>query len=160
MRSVGLSYTPSRVFETFPRPEASKLGPVRTVAEELHGLRAQVMKREGMGLTALYNHLHNPESSLPGAAELRRLHEELDKAAAAAYGWNNLDMSHDFREVGYLPDNDNVRRTIAEPVRLEVLRRLTLLNKERFEKEQAAAPAEKTGKKRTRRAPARQGSLI
>lgn len=159
MRS-DLRYTPSSAFDTFPRPEASKLGPVRTVAEELHGLRAQVMKREGMGLTALYNHLHNPESSLPGAAELRRLHEELDKAAAAAYGWSNLDMSHDFREVGYLPDNDNVRRTIAEPVRLEVLRRLTLLNKERFEKDQAAAPAEKTGKKRTRRAPARQGSLI
>ncbi len=159
MRS-DLRYTPSSAFDTFPRPEASLLGPVRTVAEELHGLRAQVMKREGMGLTALYNHLHNPESSLPGAAELRRLHEELDKAAAAAYGWSNLDMSHDFREVGYLPDNDNVRRTIAEPVRLEVLRRLTLLNKERFEKEQAAAPAEKTGKKRTRRAPARQGSLI
>lgn len=159
MRS-DLRYTPSSAFDTFPRPEASLLGPVRTVAEELHGLRAQVMKREGMGLTELYNHIHNPESALPGVAELRGLHEALDKAAAAAYGWNNLDMSHDFREVGYLPDNDNVRHTIAEPVRLEVLRRLTLLNKERFEKEQAAAPAEKTGKKRTRRAPARQGSLI
>lgn len=161
MRSVGLSYTPSRVFETFPRPEASLLGPVRTVAEELHGLRAQVMKREGMGLTELYNHIHNPESVLPGVAELRGLHEALDKAAAAAYGWNNLDMSHDFREVGYLPDNDNVRHTIAEPVRLEVLKRLTLLNKARFEQEQAAAAsAAKTGKQRTRRAPARQGSLI
>ena len=155
-----LRYTPSSAFDTFPRPESSALEPVRTVAKELHELRARVMREEGMGLTDLYNHIHDPESSLPHVADLRALHEALDKAVAVAYGWNDLDMSHDFREVGYLPANDNVRCTIAEPVRLEVLRRLVLLNKQRFELEQAAVSAEKPAKKRVRRAPAGQGSLI
>lgn len=133
MRS-DLRYTPSSAFETFPRPVLDGL---RDCAERLHTLRAAVMRREGMGLTALYNALHDARSGLPDVEALRGLHEEPDRQAAAACGWDDLDMGHDFREVDYLPENDRTRHTIAEPVRLEILRRLSALNRERHEEERS-----------------------
>lgn len=142
---LGLRYTPSSAFVTFPRPSADRLSSVRDCAECLHAARAAVMVQEQIGLTAFYNKLHDPDSKLPALDDLRTQHEELDKLVAAAYGWDDLDMSHDFRQVAYLPANDNIRHTIAEPVRLEVLRRLTRLNKQRWEEENATtAPSRKT----------------
>ena len=41
----------------------------------------------------------------------------------------------------YLPENDRIRFTISEPARLEVLRRLSRLNRERCQAEQDAANA-------------------
>ena len=51
-----------------------------------------------------------------------------------------------FHEVGYLPANDNVRFTISESARIEVLKRLAKLNRERWEEEEAAG-LHKKGKK-------------
>lgn len=149
MRS-DLRYTPSSAFETFPRPSADGLDGLRDCGERLHAVRAEIMRREGMGLTALYNALHAPESRLRDVEALRGLHEELDRRTAAAYGWSDLDMGHDFRQVEYLPENDRTRHTIAEPVRLEILRRLSALNRERYEAEQRAV-VEKTPRKPTAR---------
>ena len=42
--------------------------------------------------------------------------------------------------------NDNIRFTISEPARIEVLKRLAKLNKERWEEEEAAG-LHKKGKK-------------
>lgn len=162
---MGLRYTPSSAFNTFPRPFRSTLEPICSITEQLHFLRVSVMKEQWIGLTDLYNHIHDPKSDLPRVQELRDIHQKLDEAVAKAYGWDDLDMSHDFRRVDYLPVNDNLRYTIAEPVRLEILKRLTLLNKERFEQEQAekaaveAAPKPKK-KKASKPAALQQGSLI
>ena len=146
-----LSYTPTKVFETFPRPAADGLEGLRDCAERLHTLRATMMRREGMGLTALYNALHDAGSVLPDVEALRGLHEELDCLAAAAYGWDDLDMGHDFRQVEYLPENDRTRHTIAETTRLEILRRLSALNRERYEAEQGAVVEKKPRKTGARR---------
>jgi hypothetical protein len=54
-----------------------------------------------------------------------------------AYGWDDIDFSHDFHEVPYLPENDRVRFTISEAARIEVLRRLLELNRQRHEEEVA-----------------------
>jgi hypothetical protein len=43
--------------------------------------------------------------------------------------------------VPYLPENDRIRFTISESARLEVLRRLSRLNRERWQAEQEAANA-------------------
>ena len=158
MRS-DLRYTPSSAFETFPRPAADRLGLLRATAETLHAERAALMQREGLGLTSLYNALHDPHSDLPGVAALRARHEELDREVAAAYGWDDLDMRHDFRQVDYLPANDNTRHTIAENVRLEVLRRLSALNRQRWQEEQTAPAQPTRGRRGSRRSPA-QGSLL
>lgn len=148
-------YTPTSAFVTFPRPVADSLGEVRDCAEALHAERAATMLRENIGLTTLYNHLHDPGSTLADVEALRARHEELDRLVARAYGWNDLDMTHDFHQVDYLPTDDNLRHTIAEPVRLEVLSRLSALNLERWTEEQASAP----GRGRGRRAPQNTGKV-
>lgn len=79
------------------------------------------------------------EQALAGLLELRRLHVALDNSVRDAYGWQSLDLQHDFYEVETLPENDRVRYTISPAARKEVLKRLLALNHERAEAEQAAA---------------------
>ena len=79
----------------------------------------------------------------------------MDEAVAEAYGWDDLNLEHGFHEVDYLPENDRMRWTISEKARLEVLRRLARLNKERYEEKvrqglhgtKAAAKPKRTPKK-------------
>ncbi len=92
----------------------------------------------------LYRHLDKTPGTISMGeaveriAELRRLHKEMDQAVLAAYGWDKpgrywgpaIRLRHDFHEVDYLPDNDNVRYTIHPEARREVLKRLLLLNHE------------------------------
>lgn len=84
-------------------------------------------------LACTYDH------ALAGLLELRRLHVALDTAVRDAYGWQSLDLQHDFYEVETLPENDRVRYTFSPAARKEVLNRLLALNHERAEAEQAAA---------------------
>ena len=78
--------------------------------------------------------------------ELRALQVKIDNAVRDAYGWTDLDLGHGFHKVGYLPENDNIRYTISESARIEVLKRLAKLNKERWEEEERAG-LHKKGKK-------------
>ena len=55
-----------------------------------------------------------------------------------AYGWEDIDLAHDFYEVDYLPENDRVRYTISPEARREVLKRLLKLNHEIHEHEAKA----------------------
>jgi hypothetical protein len=59
----------------------------------------------------------------------------MDEAVRSAYGWNDVDLGHDFHEVPYLPENDRVRFTISEEARLKLLQRLAELNRERYQLE-------------------------
>ena len=81
------------------------------------------------------------DAALAGILELRRLHIELDTTVRDAYGWQDLDLAHDFYEVETLPENDRVRYTISPAVRKELLKRLLKLNHERAAEEAAAAAA-------------------
>ena len=88
------------------------------------------------------------DAALAGIIELRRLHIELDTTVRDAYGWQDLDLAHDFYEVETLPENDRVRYTISPAARKELLKRLLKLNHERAAEEAAAAAAvEPTAKK-------------
>ena len=55
---------------------------------------------------------------------------EMDRAVAAAYGWEDLELGHGFHETP-----QGVRFTIDRDVRWEVLDRLLTLNHERYAKE-------------------------
>ena len=95
-----------------------------------------------LGLTKIYNLFHardlSPEivtkiskkdanaaaTGLEALLELRRLHVELDLAVHDAYGWQELDLAHNFHEIETLPESDRVRYTISLTARREVLRRL------------------------------------
>ena len=67
----------------------------------------------------------------------------MDNAVLEAYGWAEdsekwgkaINLKHNFYEVDYLPENDRVRFTIHPNARKEVLKRLLLLNHERYEEE-------------------------
>jgi len=94
-----------------------------------------------------------------GIVKLRELHTEMDQAVLEAYGWHQDDpkwgraiqLRHDFYEVDYLPENDRVRYTIHPEARKEVLKRLLLLNHERYAEEVAAGLHDKKdGKKDTK----------
>lgn len=84
---------------------------------------------------------------MEGIFELRRLHREMDETVLKAYGWTDIDLVHDFYEVDYLPENDNIRYTISLDARREILKRLLKLNHEIHEKEVVEAQSTQAKKK-------------
>lgn len=95
------------------------------------------MRTDRVGLTKLYNRFHHPADRDPRIQGLRELQRDMDLAVARAYGWDDLDLGHGFHAVTYLPESDRVRFTISETARIEVLRRLSELNRQRYEEEVA-----------------------
>ena len=148
-----LRYGPTDAFEpfAFPNLEVSEEEQLTEFGESYHESRRNWMLAEDQGLTKLYRHYHDTADNDHRIANLRDLHREIDLTVARAYGWDDLDLGHGFHEVPYLPENDRVRFTISEPARVEVLRRLALLNKERYEEEVAQGLHSKKGtsKKKT-----------
>lgn len=135
-----LRYGPSDAFETFPLPDTPGLAeasPLENLGDSYHTLRSEIMHAERIGLTKLYRRFHDSDEVDQRIHELRALRARIDEAAVLAYGWGDLDLGHGFHEVSYLPENDRVRFTIRETTRLEVLRRLSELNRQRYEEEVA-----------------------
>jgi hypothetical protein len=131
-------YTPTDVFEPFPFPLfVENDSNLERLGLAYHEARASFMKAAGIGLTGLYNRLHDPSDNDPHIIKLRNLHCNIDSAVTAAYGWDDLHLDQDFYEVADLPENDRVRFTISEQTRLEILRRLSQLNRERYNEEVA-----------------------
>ena len=101
----------------------------------------EIGKQYGKETLNLWNHLKRTENTcsfneaVEGIIELRCLHKTMDETVLKAYGWEDIDLSHDFYEVDYLPENDRVRYTISPDARKEVLKRLLKLNHEIHEQE-------------------------
>ncbi|WP_186214097.1 Eco57I restriction-modification methylase domain-containing protein [Burkholderia gladioli] len=129
-----LRYTPSDVFETLPFPNqlSDEHG---QIAYRYANVRATVCREMQIGLTEAYNRFHSGTERDPRIEGLRVLQREIDIAVARAYGWDDIDLEHGFHEVSYLPENDRVRFTISETARVEVLQRLSELNRQRYQDE-------------------------
>ncbi|MFT5429348.1 Eco57I restriction-modification methylase domain-containing protein [uncultured Bradyrhizobium sp.] len=148
-----MRYTPSDCFEKMPLPshrdnELSKIG--KSYSE----LRIKISTERSIGLTQLYNLFHSTKSTIQDIVTLRYLHEKMDIAVCRSYGWTDIELGHDFHEVASLPENDRTRFTISESARLELLRRLSDLNRQRYQKEveaglHKAAKKQAPSKKRT-----------
>lgn len=138
---------------------------LRLLGENYHELRSQLMSRIQLGLTDTYNLFHsnaiiaqaenekdkqvaalqkhlektpdtvNFDEAIQGILRLRELHVQIDEAVLDAYGWNDIQLRHDFYEVDYLPENDRIRYTIHPDARKEVLKRLLELNHKIHEEE-------------------------
>jgi hypothetical protein len=119
-------YNKTRCFDPFPFPDCGERdrATIAAVAEELDGLRKERLRlHPELTLTGLYNLLTKLRSGEPLAdpergihdrglvGVLRRLHDDLDKAVFAAYGWP-ADIGDD-----------------------DLLARLVALNRERAEEE-------------------------
>lgn len=128
-----LRFAPSDAIETFPFPKGVE--DLARFGESYMMARRVIMRADEIGLTKLYNRFHKPNDLDPRIETLRELHREIDTAVAHAYGWEDLDLEHGFHEVSYLPENDRIRFTVSEAVRVEVLRRLSELNRQRYEEE-------------------------
>lgn len=88
-----MRYRASECFETFPFPHPETLAdqtPLADIAERLYTARARYMVDTNQGLTATYNRLVDPACTDAPVVALRRLHEDLDRAVLAAYGWSDL----------------------------------------------------------------------
>ena len=151
-----LRYTHGDIFETFPFPlevldkddeNLSSLG------ESFFNLRSRYMAENNKGMTKFYNDFHNPTENNPAIQQLRELQVEINKAVTNTYGFNELDLKHGFHEVAYLPESDRLRFTISEVARVEVLRRLSELNHQRYEEEVAQGSHSSIAKRASARAP-------
>jgi hypothetical protein len=127
-----LRYAPTDCFETFPFPKPDPrtvLPELESIGERLYTARAQLMVDTNQGLTKTYNALKDPACDDPRILELRRLHEEMDRAVLAAYGWGDVAVPP------YCPLTDEDREAL-QAFEDEVIDRLYVLNAERAREEQ------------------------
>lgn len=150
-------YVKSRCFDPFPfplcgEPERER---IRKLAEELDDHRKRVQSRHGLTLTGIYNVLEkiragekltDKEKVIHDAglvSVLKQLHDDLDAAVFAAYGWEDLWQHHQAARSGQIYNfeaqayrlleatEDQLIDAIAEFEREldgEILRRLVALN--------------------------------
>ncbi|WP_374539081.1 type IIL restriction-modification enzyme MmeI [Micromonospora aurantiaca (nom. illeg.)] len=115
-----INYSPSDVFETFPRPPFSER--LQAAGRSLDEERREVMLRRGLGLTKLYNLVNDAELSDAAdhdVARMRALHVELDLAVLDAYGWSDVAPGHGFHTFRKMQ-----RWSVSPAARVDILDRL------------------------------------
>ena len=141
-----LRYTPSDCLETFPFPrDWENRTDLEAAGKAYYEFRARLMVENDEGLTKTYNRFHEPEERDPKIAQLRELHEAVDRAVLRAYGWNNLPDTECRFILDYEVDEEETGRR-KKPWRYrwpdethdEVLMRLLTLNREWAEEERLA----------------------
>ncbi|MFC8372991.1 Eco57I restriction-modification methylase domain-containing protein [Streptomyces sp. NPDC057239] len=137
-----LNYSPSDVFETLVRPHLTSR--LRAAGSRLDKYRHDLMVTRGLGLTDTYNLVHDPECQDEGIVELRRIHEEIDRATVEAYGWRDLlddsgqtapiDPTHETFSLdhGFHATDQGTRYTIGLLARTEIIDRLRQLNHQAY----------------------------
>ena len=126
-----LNYSASECFKTFPFPLVDPKEPIAALEAaggKLYEARAQFMLDTSQGLTATYNALKDPGSDDERILELRRMHEELDRAVCDAYGWSGVVVPP------YCPmseEDEVVQAAFAD----DIIDRLYVLNAERAAEE-------------------------
>lgn len=141
-------YAKSRCFETFPFPDLSddQANTINTIAEQIDAHRkSQQLQHPDLTLTGIYNVLEKARAEIPLSDKeraihekglvsiLRELHDDLDRAVFAAYGWNDLSEILVGRPGATTPLPDKpTEQAIGEE---ELLSRLVSLNTERLAEE-------------------------
>ena len=146
---VGVNYSPSDAYVTFPRPEPTP--GLEVIGRTLDTERREIMLRRELGLTKLYNLVNDPgleAGTDPDVDRMRAIHVELDAAVVAAYGWEDLDLTHGFHTYRKM-----TRWTVPPATRVEILDRLLEENHRRAAADASAAAAsgQSTGGSRSRR---------
>ena len=140
-----LRYTSSDCFETFPFPDRWDKHPLlEESGKEYYEFRAKLMLENNEGLTKTYNRFHDPEERSAKVAELRKLHEAMDRAMLNAYSWNDISTDCEFLLDYQIDEEEWGRRKKPwryrwpDEVRDDVLARLMALNAQRAEAERLA----------------------
>ncbi len=139
-----LRYAPSDCFDSFSFPQDFETNvTLQRIGQEYYEYRAQLMVALNEGLTDLYNRFHDPDERSGDILHLRTLHDHLDQAVLASYGWADIETHHDFK-LEYVEEDDDEqsaapssnrkkpwRYSWTDPVHDEILIRLLELNKTR-----------------------------
>jgi hypothetical protein len=140
---VDLRYSPSDAFEPFPFPEKPAFDDrLAEVARAFCEARAFVCTKRGLGVSDVLALMNDASCNDGDVVSLRTALQEVDVAVRDAYGWTDVSLDHRFHEVAYLPPQDRQRFTISEVARLECLRRLAALNRQRWQDEQSTKASE------------------
>lgn len=149
-----LRYSPTDALEPFPFPvdvQTDKRHRLRELGSWFHDARSDVMRKRRIGLTKLYNLIHDEAETTLEIAQLREFLSDIDRLVLEAYGWTDIDLDHGFHQVAYLPENNCKRFTISEIARIEVLRRLSHANRERYEQQQGLGSTRRAHSAHSRR---------
>jgi len=138
------NYNLANTFETFPRPISTST--LENLGQQYHLVRQRTMMSRGEGLTSIYNRFHTRRETSSDITGLRALQVELDQVVAAAFGWNDIDLCHDFHQT-----NQGLRYTISDAAKREVVNRLLALNHERYAQEQTAGQSPVKAKQKARK---------
>lgn len=132
-------YTPSDVFETFPRP--APCDSLASMGETLDVQRREIMLRRRLGLTKLYNLVNDPDITDADidVKRIREIHVELDHAVMLAYGWEDVPLDHGFHIYRQMQ-----RWTVSPAARVEILDRLLEANHRRAALQGEAPPVEES----------------
>lgn len=131
-----IRYTPTDCFQTFPFPQ--ELSEQHRRAAEQAGQvyyehRQQIMQQTQLGLTKTYNRFHDPACQDGEIEELRQLHAGMDQAVLACYGWDDIELQHDF----YPNERKKIRYMPCRTAQREIFTRLLALNQEIAAREEA-----------------------
>jgi hypothetical protein len=152
-----LRYTPSDGFDTFPQPELTPR--IREIGEELHSVRRriQLARTPQIGMTDLYNEVHDPSNQKGDVKRLREIHAEIDEAVTESYlthpfaskfQWTPLSLNHSFHETPH-----GLRWTVDPNVQVEMNDRLLELNHAVYADEVKRGLHSKKGKTKHNRPP-------
>ena len=139
---------------TLPNETVSNFG--RSYATRFQDVAVAWSAEHGCGLTDALNAVNTPSCNDQAIIELRQLMASIDTEVALAYDWNDLDITYDFREFSGGSARDPWRWALSEEVTAELMRRLTELNRQRFEElslAEATAPRPAKRGRRSKAAP-------
>ena len=129
--TLRLSISESVAKYPVPSSEVSRAG--IDAAKRFNDLAVAFGAAHECGLTDVMNAIHNPSMDDTTIGELRQFLVAIDTEVAVAYGWDDLEIAYDFREIDGGSANDPWRWALSEDVTADLLGRLTALNRERFE---------------------------
>jgi hypothetical protein len=95
-RTADPVFTPSTCCETLPQP--GRLDVLEATGISLEAVRTSIMTDRGIGLTKLYSAMHDPTVEDLDIQRLRNVHSEVDRMVACAYGWEDVNVEHDFHQ--------------------------------------------------------------
>ena len=127
----------SEAFGTYPLPSASTSEAGIRAAAEFQKVLTSWSKANRTGMTEAMNALNSPAAAHDEIRELRHLLETIDGEVRTAYGWTDIDLSHDFRKD---VDNEGAsvsRNGISAAARESILAALIRLNRERHEQDRS-----------------------
>jgi hypothetical protein len=145
----------TKTYNQFHNSALSEIASSEVVSSEIANgevVSSEIVKKMDKDSAFLYKHLQRTpgtysfNEAVRDIFSLRELHKQMDLAVLKAYGWEDIDLAHDFYEVDYLPENDRIRYTISPAARREVLKRLLELNHKIHEEEVAAGLWDKKGR--------------